>query len=289
MSNFVITNELLGKIGKLRPSIRKKALQLIGEQEWKRCAEDIFYWLDPKQHPILGPYVYTKDPHPMYVCQLCKGSTLAYRTSDRDKHLTVAHGIESKTDGETRGYFIELDACRPFPYTLPYVKPVIYWWLREPIMILEKSRDMTATWLTVAMYTWDTIFHRGRENIFQSEDATKTLDLVERANFIYRNQPKFLRDVAKADFSIGAGKSGRLSVPKLESVLLGFPQGPDQIRQYHPSGVFQDEAAFQVSAGDAFAAIKPAIQNGGRFTAVSSAYPSWFMHAARDTLDSLAG
>lgn len=283
-----VTPELLSSIARLRPSTRKKALAMIGRQEWDRCAEDVLYWLDAAKHPVLGPYVYTKDPHPMHKCLKCVDKDLTYRTSDREKHLKIAHKIKPKSEGEIRGYFLELDTTRPFPFSMPYVKPIVEWWLREPIIILEKSRDMVATWTIVMLYTWDTLFHKGRENIFQSEDATKTLDLVERAFFIYRNQPKFLRDVVKADFTVGAGKSGRLLVPELESTILGFPQGPGQIRQYHPSGVFQDEAAFQVEAGEAFAAIKPAIQNGGRFTAVSSAYPSWFMHAAKDTIESLA-
>lgn len=289
MSELVITQKLLEKISRLPQKLRRKALSMIGKQEWMKCSEDIFYWIDESQHPLLGAYVYTKDPHPMYRCQLCQDDEmkkdLTYRASDRNKHLEFAHQIEAKSDGETRGRFIELDTTRVFPYHLPYMKPIISAWLREPIVIWEKSRDMTATWLTVAMYTWDTLFHKGRENIFQSEDTTKTLDLVERAYFIYRNQPAFLRNVAKATFGAGASKSGKIAVPALESVILGFPQGADQIRQFHPSGIYTDETAFQVGAGDSFAAIKPAIQNGGRYTAVSSAYPSWFMLAARDQLE----
>lgn len=289
MSELVITQRLLEKIGHLPTKLRRKALSMIGQQEWKKCSEDIFYWIDESRHPLLGAYVYTKDSHPMYKCQLCQGDEvkkyLTYHAYRRNNHLEFAHQIESKSDGETRGHFIELDTTRVFPFYLPYMKPIINAWLREPILIWEKSRDMTATWLTVAMYAWDTLFHKGRENIFQSEDTTKTLDLVERAYFIYRNQPAFLRNVVKATFGAGSSKSGKITVPALESVIMGFPQGADQIRQFHPSGIYTDETAFQVGAGDSFAAIKPAIQNGGRYTAVSSAYPSWFMLAARDLLE----
>ena len=290
-SEIVVTQEMLERIARLKPRLRMKALSMIGQQEWQRCSDDVFYWFDESRHPVLGAYVFTKDPHPMYRCQICSKDelkkTLTYRASDRNKHLEMAHKVVSKSEGETRGYFLELDTTRPFPWHLPYMKPIVQTWLNEPIVIWEKSRDMTATWLTVALYTWDTLFHKGRENIFQSEDTTKTLDLVQRANFIYRNQPKFLRGVHKAVFGAGSSKSGKLSVPTLESVIMGFPQGADQIRQFHPSGIYTDETAFQVGAGDSFAAIKPAIQNGGRYTAVSSAYPSWFWHAARDRLDQI--
>lgn len=293
MSELVITQEVLELVARLSPKMRRKALELIGKQEWQRCADDIMYWIDAERHPVLGAYVFTKDGHPMNKCIICQADPvkkdLTYHAWAREKHLKFVHEIESKSEGETRGYFIELDTTRVFPFHLPYMKPIIETWLREPIVIWEKSRDMVATWLTVAMYTWDTLFHKGRENIFQSEDTTKTLDLVERAYFIYRNQPKFLQMVAKATFGAGSSKSGKITVPSLESVILGFPQGADQIRQFHPSGIYTDETAFQIGAGDSFAAIKPAIQNGGRYTAVSSAYPSWFMHAAKDSLDSLSG
>jgi hypothetical protein len=49
--------------------------------------------------------------------------------------------------------------------------------------------------------------------------------------------------------------------------------------------MFTDETAFHKDAGETFAAIKPAIQNGGRYTGVSSAYPGWFMLACKDQLD----
>jgi hypothetical protein len=141
---------------------------------------------------------------------------------------------------------------------------------------------MMATWLIVALYTWDTLFHRNRENIFQSDDSTKTLDLVERSYFIWDNQPSFLKQIQPATITSGQTRSGILRVPGLVSTILGFPQGPDQIRQYHPSGVFVDEAAFQVEAEAAFMAVKPAIQAGGRYTAVSSANPGFFYASCRD-------
>jgi hypothetical protein len=79
-------------------------------------------------------------------------------------------------------------------------------------------------------------------------------------------------------------KGGILEVPELGSMIMGFPQDPDTVRQFHPRGLFQDEAAFMPKAGDAFAAAKPTIQNGGRYTAISSANASWFQMLTQDTL-----
>jgi hypothetical protein len=83
----------------------------------------------------------------------------------------------------------------------------------------------------------------------------------------------------------GAAKAGVISFPSIDSKILGFAQGGDQIRMYHPSGLFQDESAYQVDAESGFIAVKPALQGGGRFTAVSSANPSYFQLLCEDRTD----
>jgi hypothetical protein len=257
-------------------------MKLIGKTEWEKCASDIFYWVDQTRHPLM-PYVYTQDPHPLHVCNLCNDG-VTHHFNKRSTHLELFHNLHTQTFQEIAAHFTELDTTRPFTM-MPYFQPIIECWLRDQFVFVEKSRDMMATWLAVTMYTWDTLFHKGRQNIFQSEDAAKTSELVQRSAFIYANQPRFLKDVMPAKFGQGAARSGFLQVPGLGSEILGFPQGADQIRQYHPSGVFQDEAAFQEMAGAAFMAIKPSIQAGGRFTAVSSANPSFFMLCCMDRTD----
>lgn len=236
------------------------------------------YWLDASRHVV--PYVHTQDPKQLYACRVCKdGASIFF--DKRHDHLRLRHGLEDLSEVEAQVRFDELPTTRPFTL-FPYVEPIIRAWLREKIVFIEKSRDMMATWLVVTMYTWDTIYHKNRENIFQSDDSSKTLDLVRRAYFIWDNQPSFLKNVYPARFTSGQTRAGILTVPDINSTILGFPQGPDQIRQYHPSGVFVDEAAFQVEAEAAFMAVKPAIQAGGRYTAVSSANPGFFMAACRD-------
>ena len=279
MAEIELSEDFLLWIARLPKKKRKVYMQLVGRLEWQKCADDIFYWLDSTRHYF--PYVYTLDPHPMNKCLLCKEDGATHSFNKRNIHLELVHKIKVETDGELRGYFVELPTTRVFTLH-EYMKAIIKVWLNEQYVFVEKSRDMMMTWLAVAMYTWDTMFHEGRQNIFQSEDAVKTLELVKRSWFIYEHQPRFLREQKRVTFTQGAAKSGIFQVPELNSEILGFPQGPDQIRQYHPSGVFQDEAAFQGQAGDSFSAIKPSIQNGGRFTAVSSANPSWFMIQCRD-------
>lgn len=250
----------------------------LGKTEWDKCASDMVYWLDGSRHLI--PYVHTRDPMPLYECKICRDGA-GYPFHRKHLHLESRHDISDITDPEVDEQFTELPTIRPWTL-FPYHQPIATAWLRQKVMFVEKSRDMMMTWLAVAMYTWDTLFHRNRENIFQSDDSTKTADLVERAYFIWDNQPTFLKSIQPATYTSGQTRSGILRVPGLVSTILGFPQGPDQIRQYHPSGVFVDEAAFQAEAEAAFMAVKPAIQAGGRYTAVSSANPGFFMTACRD-------
>lgn len=277
-----LTPEMLDLIKRMPSAKRKTAMAVVAREEWNRCSEDIFYWIDPARHPIT--YVYTLDPHPMHVCQICQdGAT--YHFNQRHIHLLNRHKIEATTDGELKVYFRELDTIRPVTM-MPYFKPIIDIWMREPLMCIEKSRDMFATWLAVIMFTWDALFHKGRQHIFQSETAMKTRELCERVNVIFNNQPKWLKEVwsPKCQLSEGSARAGVFKIPYMQSEIIGFPQGADKIRAYHPTGVLSDEAAFNPEAGDTFAAIKPAIQNGGRYLAVSSANPSFFQHLCRDSV-----
>jgi len=283
MPDIDLTPALFDEIARLKPSEQRKVMRIIGEQEFDRCADDLLYWLDESKHIV--PYVYTQDQKPLYECTICRDAGVESTSyfHKLDDHLKIRHGIEQANPQDRRGYFKELPTTRPFPMK-PYIEPIARTWLTEQFIVIPKSRDMIATWQIVAYYTWDTLFHTGRQNFFQSENASKANYLVQRANFIYKNQPKFLRDMHKATYTVN-NKNGRLYVPSLDSEIIGLPQGPDQIRMHHPTGIFGDEIAFQEKAGETFSAIKPAIQAGGRYTGISSANPGWMHLVVEDLLD----
>jgi hypothetical protein len=283
LNNYILDSKLMSAIAKLPKVSRDAAIREIGKIEWQRCADDIMYWADVNKHPAMA-YVYTHDPHVYFICNHCNDDN-EYQAKQRKIHMKVAHNIIAENESQLRQGFRELPTNRPFPMK-EYMPPIIDAWLNEQYLLVEKSRDMIATWTIVMCYAWDTFFHKGRQNIFQSEDTTKTFDLCKRAWHMYRHQPKFLKPY-KTQAGQGVAKAGHIRFEELNSEILGFPQGADQIRQFHPSGIFLDEAAFLKDAGDTFAAIKPSIENGGRFTAISSANPSWFWKATLDELDQL--
>jgi hypothetical protein len=282
--NYTLDNAFMTSLTKLPKHQREAALHEVGKIEWDRCAEDVLYWLDVHNHPAM-PYVYTWDPHMYYTCSICSDKN-TYAADFRRVHAKVVHDQDLLGEKAARAMFAEVPTIRPFPL-YDYMLPLIDAWLNSQFFLMEKSRDMVATWTIVMLYTWDMLFHEGRQHIFQSEDSTKTAELVQRSWIIYNNQPKFLKRVKPAWRAQTISKAGCVKVPELNSEIIGFPQGADQIRQYHPSGIFLDEAAYLVDAGNTFAAVKPAIQDGGRFTAVSSANASWFWKACSDELDTL--
>lgn len=288
MSNLDLTSDLLLKVAALPKKQRSAVMKLIGDSEFKRCSADPLYWLDASQHvktaqwPNGLPYVFTKDPHKIYLCKTCGGEVVE---NNRVVHLEISHGQTVSTSVSLAKFYDILPAVRPFT-VMDYMPPIIHTWMNHQYFALEKSRDMMATWLMIALSTWDCMFNDGRQHIFQSQDAGKTFELVSRSNIIYQNMPSWLRQaVGPIKFSKGDSKSGELFFIGRDSEVLGFPQGADQIRQYHPSLIFLDEAAFQNQAGEAFAAIKPAILMGGKAVLISSANRSFFELVCRDKTD----
>lgn len=279
-----ITPELLADVKLLKPGLRRKVYRALQEQEFARCAEDPIYWMDKDRHGGV-PYVYTLDPRPMFICNSCdpdKIGEITYNQFNMTNHVIFRHHEPEDVKEEiVRSYFTELPTIRPWTMK-GYMPPIIDTWLKNQLVAIEKSRDMIATWLIVTLYCWDTFFHQGRQNLFQSRESSKSLELIkDRALFIYKHQPRWLQKY-KIEFIVGQNRAGMLNLPDLNSQIIGFPQGPDQIRQYHPGGIFIDEAAFQEKAGDAYAAIKPAIEAGGRVTLVSSAAPGFFQRVVED-------
>ena len=287
-SYYQITEEVLQNISRLSPKARGDAFGILGKYEFDHCADDPIYWLDQtqhvktKSHPKGMPYVFTKDPHILYECKTCGVELFGDK---RGIHLESSHKIVATSIRTLGEQFIELPPIRPFT-VIEYMPPIAQAWLNSQFFVIEKSRDMMATWLMVALFSWDAFFHKGRQHIFQSQDAGKTLELVQRSKIIYDNTPHFLKQIiGPIIFGKGNTKSGELFIPRQESEILGFPQGADQIRQFHHSGVFTDETAFQVEAAASFAAIKPAIQQGGKYVGISSANRSYFELLCRDRSD----
>lgn len=171
--------------------------------------------------------------------------------------------------------------------TLPnreYGKMYAKLWHKYPLLAIPKTRRMTMSWYTIALYVWDTLFHEGRFNAFVSKKEDDANELVERAKFMIEHIPedKIPREMLpemKSKFCL-------LEFPSIKSKIQGFPQGADQLRQFTFSGIFGDESAFWDNAQKFYAASFPTIDGGGRMTLVSSPAPGFFKKLCFDAMDS---
>ena len=158
---------------------------------------------------------------------------------------------------------------KPLPIDKEYLQDLAWLFLNEPLLLVEKSRQMLVTWIMVACHLWDGQFHEGRRIFFQSKKEKDANALVDRAKFIYNHYPEPYATVLYTLYPATQSYL-RLQFGKQSSIIEGVPQGADQIRMYTASRIFSDEMAFQDKAEEAFIAAKPTIVGGGSFCGVST-------------------
>ncbi len=158
---------------------------------------------------------------------------------------------------------------RSFP-DKPYFRCLVEAFQSEPVLFVEKSRDMMLSWLCVGLFTHAVMTIPGIEVLFQSQKEEKAFELVGYAKTLYQKQDEMIRKAYPL-------KKWKQPAGILEfahgSRIIGIPGGGDQIRSYHPWGLFQDEAAFMPEAGEAYDHAVPVCQ---KIVVVSSAGPGWF-------------
>lgn len=175
------------------------------------------------------------------------------------------------------------DPIKPFPKDRAYLKLFFKIWQRERLLAVPKSRRLFMSWGCSALYLWDTMFYPGRHNAIVSKKEQDADALLERGKFILEHIPK---DKLPPELIPGWDKTYTfLKFPEMDSLMQAFPSGSDQLRMHGFSGVFCDEMAFQDDAADMYASTFPTIENGGKFTVVSSPAKSFFEDLVFDRLD----
>lgn len=145
------------------------------------------------------------------------------------------------------------------------------YWKKYPVLLVPKSRQVSASWLFCGLYLWDSIFHEHRITFVQSKKETDAAALLERMMVIYENLPVWMKKWCPAVHTYCD-----IRFTKNKSRIMGIPSGADQVRGFQPSGVFVDEAAYVLQVDELLAAVRPAVRGGSRLTLVSSAAPSYF-------------
>jgi hypothetical protein len=166
---------------------------------------------------------------------------------------------------------------RPFP-DKPYFRPIMETFYEQPVLFIEKSRDMMLSWLCVGLFTHTVMTTPGIEVLFQSQKEEKAFELVEYAKTLYEHSNCSIRKAYPLKSKIQA--AGTLEFAH-GSRIIGIPGGGDQIRSYHPWGLFQDEAAFMPEAGESYDHAVPVCK---KIVVLSSAGPGWFADYVNDRL-----
>ena len=136
---------------------------------------------------------------------------------------------------------------------------------------------MTCTWLFAGLYLWDSMFHPSRATIFQckiEEDADANL---RRLITMHERLPPWMREWQPIEPTYC-----NALFPRSRSSILAVPAGSKHYRQRTLTGAWVDEAAFTEEMDEVMAAAKPALGKIGRFTAISSASPSYFKQLVFD-------
>lgn len=173
--------------------------------------------------------------------------------------------------------------AKPFP-DKPYLRELVRFWVAHRMNLVEKSRQLMASWTFCAVYLQDAQFKTNRLNFIQSKKEEDSDRLVQRCFFIWEHQPEFIKRSCQVVYSychLRFYRPGhKLVLPYSE--VWGIPQGADQIRQHTGSCLLVDEAAFNASLEETIGAARPMLAGGGRLDLVSSAEPGYFQQLAED-------
>lgn len=160
---------------------------------------------------------------------------------------------------------------KPFPLT-PYVKPILDELQKEDIVHIAKSRQMSISWLIMAYLLHKAQFFPHRLIAVFSKKERDAQEMVERAKFMYNNQPDWLKALCPLDRKIKDMPFGYLYFAN-SSKIAGFAEGEQQVRGYVPSVAFLDEAAKQDKLRETYGACVPCAK---QIITVSSADAGFF-------------
>jgi hypothetical protein len=154
-------------------------------------------------------------------------------------------------------------------------------------LFVPKSRDMMVSWAVMGYLTWLAQWYGACHILVQTQREDKAKDLVSGTDVpgyvrtLYEQQDDFLK-ILHPTPQPPSEMAGLVFTWTNGSKIQGVPSGAEQIRQYHPSCVFFDEAAFLDDFLGSYGAAEPVAT---QIIAVSSASPSDFGHIVQRVLD----
>ena len=173
---------------------------------------------------------------------------------------------------------LRLQAIRRFPIDEEYLRLLLYFVDLDPIVWMNKSRRMMATWLFTARLVKKACWTFGSGNYIISRSLTEADDLLrERCYFIYDNIPEAHWDEEyqcyvnlKALHPKVTLKRYRFEVPEMKSFIKAVAAGPHKIRGKTGSNIFWDEIASQEKILETWEALGYVIKGGGHIQGITT-------------------
>jgi len=162
----------------------------------------------------------------------------------------------------------------------PFIESLFELFLLEPIVLIEKSRDMMVSWCCVAYFTWEAMRIPERGVLFQTQKEDKVKQLIKYAKCLYERQPPWLKDAFPLAKPLKRQPDLSLTFAN-GSNIVGIPGGANQVRSYHPWGYFNDETAFQPEAGESY---NEALAAAHKVILCGTAGPGWYADFKNDRL-----
>lgn len=135
----------------------------------------------------------------------------------------------------------QLDPFKPFP-------DKEYQWMMwqalniEPILFIEKSRTMMASWTVSGWAAHMAFTHPATCVVFQSEDLDRAQHDIVYCKTLWEQSPDYLKDRWPLAKSLDRQPQHMLQMAN-KSRIVAIPGDPDKIRSEHPTIVVLDEAA----------------------------------------------
>lgn len=146
----------------------------------------------------------------------------------------------------------------------------------EPIVFIEKSRTMMASWLVAAWAAHRAFTCPATCVVFQSEDEDRAVHDIQYCKILWEQSMPELRDHWKLNKDLTKQPYNAFYLGN-DSKMIGIPGNPDKMRSEHPSIVIFDEAAHIVEGERSYNVA--AATRCPHLVALSSAHPGWFRNA----------
>jgi hypothetical protein len=182
----------------------------------------------------------------------------------------IANYVKTEKTGKNRKE--DETAIQPFPAHLPYVKLFVEQWMKNSVMHVIKSRQMSVSWLCQIMLLWEAQFKDHSLDVIINKSEDFSVDEIRRCKVIYENQPQWLKNLCPLARPMESLPADAI-IFENGSRIIGLPQGAHKIRSLVPATVLIDEAVFNDELEATFAAATPC---ASRVVTVSSAGPGYF-------------